>query len=147
MGIVCANYASGRGLWGPCQKMWCGGCYSTHPLDPYPVKRSRDEARALQVDDKDVDRFQVGRNGDHLMMAFQCDLCHFRNMKKRDPRQEHYPDESLLLNIRRANLDIMWSREPSTVAQNRNQYERAARIAQGLEVDEELFGPMGPFPI
>jgi hypothetical protein len=30
-------------------------------------------------------RFKSGRNGDHLLCPFQCDLCHFRNIQGRDP--------------------------------------------------------------
>ena len=57
-------------------------------------------------------------------------------MKKRDPRPGHFLDESLLIDIWRVNLDMMWSHEPSTVEHKFLQFERAARLAQGLELHE-----------
>jgi hypothetical protein len=34
---------------------------------------------------KEGDRFRVGRDGDHLLCPFQCDLCHFQNIQRRLP--------------------------------------------------------------
>jgi hypothetical protein len=59
-----------------------------------------------------------GRNGDNLVCPFQCDLCHFRNIKKRDPFASGLKDLSLLCGIRRANLDAFWTRRPGTVKIN-----------------------------
>ena len=47
---------------------------------------------------------KTARNIDHLLVLFQCDLCHFRNLKQRDPEQGK-GDAFLLRTIRRANLD------------------------------------------
>ena len=40
--------------------------------------------------------FVRARNGDHLMTPFQCDLCHFRNLKKQDPDYGQQQDLVLL---------------------------------------------------
>ena len=30
-GIFCGNFCVGCGQYPPCQMLWCGGCYVTHP--------------------------------------------------------------------------------------------------------------------
>jgi hypothetical protein len=44
-------------------------------------------------------RCMEGRNGDNLLCPFQCDLCHFRNIKKRDPFASDLKDLNLLCGI------------------------------------------------
>ncbi len=46
---------------------------------------------------------------------FQCDRCWFINLKKIEPRKSSFSDVRLLKYIRRANLDMLWSKEPSTI--------------------------------
>ena len=56
------------------------------------------------------------------MVPFQCDVYHFRNIQKRNPDPLKYAKDALALScIRRANLDSVWSREPSTVSRNASQ--------------------------
>ena len=70
-------------------------------------------------EEEDFDLTQAGdkqrhlrdRDSDHLMVPFQCDLCHFRNIAQRDPGQSG-ADVKLIVSIRRATF---WSREPGTV--------------------------------
>jgi hypothetical protein len=87
----------------------------------------------LLVEDEDDKRFMYGRKGDHLMTSFQCDLCHFRNMKRTDPGSTG-KDKLLLIYIRRANLDALWSREPGTVNGNLREAARMARAAEELGI-------------
>ena len=54
------------------------------------------------------------RNGDHLMIPFQYDICHYRSLKEMDPVEDK-EDLTLLRAIRRANLDAFWSRETGTI--------------------------------
>jgi hypothetical protein len=64
-----------------------------------------------------------GRNGDHLMaVPFECDLCHYRNLRKRDPVLTDPRDVYLLTAIRRANLDAFWARAANTVKDNFSWY-------------------------
>ena len=56
------------------------------------------------------------RDGDMLCYPFQCDMCWFINLSKREPSALSYSDERLMGYIRRVNLDLMWSRERGTVA-------------------------------
>ena len=46
----------------------------------------------------------MARNGDHLMIPFQCELYHFRNLKGANPGRRS-EDILLLGKIRRANGD------------------------------------------
>ena len=54
---------------------------------------SPEEAHDLDMDSGDDNLYRAGRNGDHLMgVPFECDMCHFRNMNKRDPVWEKVED-------------------------------------------------------
>ena len=86
--------------------------------------------------------YQKARDGDHLMgVPFECDLCHYRNMRKKDPDFGNSRDVYLLMVIRRANLDACWARASSTVSGNlkravRDNLETAVRT--GLAGSELL---------
>jgi hypothetical protein len=56
---------------------------------------------------QDTGHCLVRRDGDNLVCPFQCDLCHFRNIKKQDPFASDLQDLNLLRGIRRANLDVL----------------------------------------
>jgi hypothetical protein len=88
-----------------------------------------------------------GRNGDNLVTPFQCDLCHFRNLMQRDPVLTLAQDVRIMKLIRRANLDALWSREPTTVSSTLLNCRQGARIAGALGFGSQLFRPMGPFPL
>jgi hypothetical protein len=86
--------------------------------DKYPMKTLvTEDGEAVVWQLQDV-RCMEGRNGDNLVCRFQCDLCHFRNIKKRDPFSSDLRDLRLLCGIRRANLDAFWARIPGTVKSN-----------------------------
>lgn len=89
-------------------------------------------------------RFQTARNGDHLMCPFQCDLCHFRRLKGRDPLYGFRPDDVTLLCIRRANLDAFWSREPDSVRANLREVREILSNGELLGID--MLGELGPYP-
>jgi hypothetical protein len=98
------------------------------------------------AEDDDPGRFKEGREGDHLLCTFQCDGCHFLNIQHRLADVERPADELLLMCIRRASLDAFWSRERSTVGQNRREGIRYASICEtlGMSVDE-AYPRRGPF--
>ena len=93
---------------------------------------------------KDSEDFLKGFNGAHLMQPFQCDLCWFRNLQKRDPVSSSYKDTMLLAHIRRVNLDIIWSR--SKLTNYMSQYRKGIKVCQGLGLTPKHF-PQGPWPI
>ncbi|KAL7468881.1 hypothetical protein ACHAXS_009127 [Conticribra weissflogii] len=132
-----------RGPFPPCMNAWCGDCYVEANDDPFPVqvKLEDEEGDGLVTEAEDAVRFRVGRDGDHLMGApFECDLCHFRNVAKRDPIWEDKKDNYTLLCIRRAILDAFWSRETSTVSAN------LKRLTLDYEASRPLFSVADPLP-
>jgi hypothetical protein len=99
---------------------------------------------------RDKDKFLTARNGDHLMCPFQCDLCHFRNLKDRDPFRDDYLDRNLLMAIRRSNLDSFWGRASSTVSNNLRSMLNTVRTMRedyGVTSDRPYFPPQGPHPL
>ena len=62
-------------------------------------------------------------------VPFECDLCQFVNMNHRYPVPGDSLDDLTLISIRRALLDAVWAREPSTVQGNLNRAMRDHREA------------------
>lgn len=60
-------------------------------------------------------KYMVARPADWVVAPFQCDICWFRNIFNRSPIPRKAGDDLNLALIRRANLDMFWSRETSTV--------------------------------
>jgi hypothetical protein len=135
--------------WQPCRSIYCEGCYRTPDDDPYPIRRAVDEDGLVVESAADADRFKYGRAGDNFMTMFQCDLCHFRNIQERDPVDGDELDVCALRNIRRANMDALWSREPSTVRTNLATLRKFCSYGEGkLGYDTAVLIPtMGPFPV
>ena len=65
-------------------------------------------------------------------IPFECDLCHFRNLTKRNPMWGNPRDEYTLTCIWRANLDAMWARATSTVRANLSRIKLDYGIAVGV---------------
>ena len=100
------------------------------------------------VRDDEDSRFRCARDGDHFMVPFQCQLCHFRNIQQRDPITGHWKDECLMDFIVRANLDAFWSREASTVQANLRGAVRSWKTKDKFSLRENsLFPIMGPHPL
>lgn len=145
-GVFCANFATSRLHWTPCRSVWHGRCYTPHPDEHFYYHVATDEEGFDWRPPEAFTRYRQGRDGDHLVTTFQCDLCCFRNLHRRDPQPDLLADSLLLCAIRRANLDAMWGREPHTV----NATLRAAKnmIAQWTKVGlAPQFPPLGPFPV
>lgn len=93
-------------------------------------------------DKKDKRRFLEARAGDHFMHNFQCDVCVFHNIQKRDPDEAERPEDIYLMTcIRRCNLDALWSKEPTTVENNRRGVLKLAEKAQQLGLTLEQLLP------
>jgi hypothetical protein len=117
--------------------------------DVLPIKRlvSLEDEDAV-IDAKDYDRYVVARAGDHLMVQFQCDLCHFRNIQRRSPEPGSVRDRLLLRCIRRANLDACWARESTTVANNTRNVKKLLEKEATIGVGSGLvMVPAGPCPL
>ncbi len=100
-----------------------------------------EEENGFEVDEEDQERFMHGRYGDHVMgVGFECDVCNFRNINKRDVEWQSKKDLKTLRFIRRASLDVMWSREPETVKGN------FRRLRRDWESATENLSIGNPFP-
>ena len=92
--------------------MWCRGCYVQHTKDNLP-KSGKELGGYWEVGLEG--RYDKGRMGYHVITHFQCNFCHFRNMKERDPTERSNKDERLIISIKRVSLDAFWSIEPGMV--------------------------------
>jgi len=138
-GVFCGNFCYKRGPWKPCQQAWCGPCYTPTDNLGFPIALPTDEEGVTAMDPDDAKRFLQARNGDILVTLFQCDTCHFRNLMGRDPIANLAPDVRVLKLIRRANLDALWSRKPSTATGVLLTCRQGARVASSLGFGTALF--------
>ena len=90
-------------------------------------------------------RFVTARKGDAMMIPFQCDLCHFRNIFGRNPLGSCTTDGETMNYVRRANLDSFWSRQTSTVVANMGQVKQMRKYE--LERGMIIIPERGPFPM
>jgi hypothetical protein len=81
---------------------------------------------------------KVARDGDHLLVPFECDLCIFRKLKSRNPIPGDQEDLLMLACGRRANLDAFWSRAKSTALTN------CDKVAFGIKLLATM-GLLGPY--
>jgi hypothetical protein len=99
------------------------------------------------LEEDDPLRFQEARrDGDHLLTPFQCDVCHFQNVKQRNPVETSHQDQLFMTCIWRATLDSLWSRERGTVNGNRREGERHLSNCEALGISEP-YPTRGPFPL
>jgi hypothetical protein len=118
--------------------------------DSFPVLGAKDLDDALLdeklLEDDNLLRFQEAREGDHLLCGFQCDVCHFIDMKGRAPQTGNVYDSLVLLCVRRASLDTLWARERLTVHSNKMEGVRYLGISWIMGLEEEAYPARGPFP-
>lgn len=147
-GIFCANFSHKRRQFPPCNLAWHGKCYKKHESDKFPVAKLNVGDLDDGCDDpNEVLRYTHARNGDHFMVPFQCDLCHFRNLQGRNPQLHVRQDTALLVAIRRASLDSFWSRETTTVNKNRGALRRLNSISNDNLGLDQVLPPLGPHPV
>jgi hypothetical protein len=117
-GFSCGNFLLAWRNYPPCRSVWCGTCYRESPNNDFPRLDHLQSGSDLEVDSAYTqNRYRCGQDRDHLMgMPFECDLCSFWNVVGRDPDSTNKRDEFTLTAIRRVLLDVMWAREPNTVA-------------------------------
>jgi hypothetical protein len=144
--LACANFSTRRGSFAPCRKMWCAKCYTSDPDVSFYIKQPEDDEGVVWKRRKDTERFTKARRGDHVVCPFQCDLCIFRLLKKRDPDPSSASDRLLLACIRRASLDAFHSREKSTVEGNFGAMKRAIAKSESGGSERRIPSP-GAFPL
>jgi hypothetical protein len=80
--------------------------------------------------------YHFARNGDHLMVPFECDFCILAKLRSGSTGMvEPEKDRLLLACIRRANLDSFWSRATSTVVANGDRVKAALRLSESVGLD------------
>jgi hypothetical protein len=135
--------------------MWCGSCYTSENGPEFPVS----DEENLYVADGDEDRLLAGwkpkpsdqrkyseaRDGDDLMVSFECDFCVFAKITGRSPDMTTCPDLHLMGCIRRVILDAFWSRARSTVSANANRFREMIEMSKTLGF-EPPYDPPGPLP-
>ena len=114
------------------------------PSLKFPVKTGSDMSEGFEIEE-DEDNFMYARKGDEFMTSFQCELCHFRNIQKREPRANS-SDMVVLGFIRRARLDAFWARKPSTVSRNKGLVIKSLEMAEELDLPRP-FPERGPLPL
>jgi hypothetical protein len=109
------------------------------------VWRAKDPVTGEEIiEEGDQRRYVEARLGDSLICPFECDDCVFYRLHHRWPTWEAPNDKYIGAFIRRANLDMFWAREPSTVSQNFREFLEQAKVGQ--DFNYLAFEPMGPFP-
>ena len=93
----------------------------------------------------DMGRFTSARNGDNLMVPFECDFCVFGKLFDHVPDLMNEKDVFAMGCIRRVILDAFWSRARSTVMAN------TAKVREGLMISRKMgmkgpAEPPGPLP-
>ena len=148
-GIICANFGCRINVESVCVSAFHGHCFQQGKTDQFPVLSIRDLDNSLIDDssmvDEDPKRFKEGRDGDHLMVPFQCDVCHFVNIQGRLPQASDEQDRLLLLTIQRVVLDSLWARERSTVTANLGEGRRLARTHAMLGTSWDVMPQRGPY--
>ena len=71
------------------------------------------------------------------MIIFQCELCHFRNLKECNPSNTR-EDILLIRTIRRVNVNAFWSRESGTVEANRRESRKIVAVRNWLGLENVL---------
>ena len=125
--------------------MWCGSCYLRQESDRFHINEPLDEeGHPVYEDASEALRYRIGIDGGHLMSPFQCDTCIFRTLFKRDHRNILGDIENLAI-IRRMNLDVLWSREPSTIKANMRSVAKLISSCESAGFKPEL-PSLGPLP-
>jgi hypothetical protein len=95
----------------------------------FPVTSMVDADGVDLATEAEKTRFKISRAGDHLMTPFQCELCHFYNIYKREPTKYDFEDVEVLEFIHQCCKDALWSRETSTVENNLREAIRGQKAA------------------
>ena len=96
-GIFCANF--GRNVMGfeTCRRTWCGRCYLSNGTLEFHVADLTNSNGEADDEDRvrsgwkprkgDRTQFHTARDGDDLMVAFECNTCVFSKLYKRFPKR------------------------------------------------------------
>jgi hypothetical protein len=135
--------------------MWCGKCYTSAPhpnfftADPDNLFGEDEEGIRLVSGWKpkrsDQGRYRTARDGDDLLVAFECDFCVFEKLYERSSIPVSTADQFGMGCIRRVILDAFWSRSRSTVVSNTARFREIIRNSERLGFEPPYSAP-GPLP-
>ena len=130
-GIFCHNFFSRRGEWTPCLSASCRSCYHIDPGLGFPLNRPlRDESMYYRRMREDENRYLVVRKRDWILAPHQCEKCWFVNLCGCCPDSGILADIQRLELPNRANLDIFWRRDTSTIHEMLGYAKEVARISR-----------------
>jgi hypothetical protein len=121
-----------------------------HVADPDNLfTEDGDEDRLMsgwKIKESDRKRYSEARDGDDLLVPFECDYCVFIKITGRVEKGINDPaDAYLMACIRRVILDAFWSRARSTVASNTRLMREMILLSASLGFDPPVESP-GPLP-
>lgn len=128
--------------------MWCGKCYTSNENLEFFIKGKAEYETEPEGDrerlqavwgsrHQAISDFKHARDGDHLLVPFECDTCVYTKVKGHPPPERVVlrVDELLLATIRRAILDSFWSRASTTVRANKNKVRLALELSATMGLD------------
>ena len=89
--------------------------------------------------------FHEARNGDYLLVPFECDLCIFRKLKDTYPISNTCQDDLLLVCTRRMNLEAFWGQTRLTVQHDKRLVQSTIKFSELIGL-EGLFEYDGSYP-
>ncbi len=107
------------------------------------MKHADEEGNLWHQQRKFEDRHNQGVRGVHVCMPFQCEDCWILNLEGRAVVKER--DEVYLMLLRRANLDAMCSRAPSTIMAHAAAVNRSVKLCAMIGKTPALL-TRGPMP-
>ena len=122
-----------------------------HVADPENLFSEEGDEDRLQAGwrtkESDKRRYSEARDGDDLLIPFECDFCVFAKITGRPLVLENISAEDVFLSkcIRRVTLDAFWSRARSTVAANTRTFREMIALSASLGF-EPPYEPPGPLP-
>jgi hypothetical protein len=81
------------------------------------------------------DDFRRARNGDHLLVPFECDICIYKKLRGCTPEQDARENVVLRACIRQINIDAFWSRATSTVKANTDKTKLALELSESVGLE------------
>jgi len=131
-GSICGNFGALRGLFPVCQNCWHARCYTASSSLEFQIACPENDEGVKWNKTREDYRFLNARKGDMLCCPFQCDYCWHVNLTHRSATVCYAGDARLLGYIRRVNLDMMWSREPTTVQNHLRNLEKGRDVSLEL---------------
>ena len=129
-----------------CQRSWHPSCYKASPLARFHIAKPENDEGVKWKKKKEEQRFVHARKGDMVSSPFQCECCWYANIHKADANPWYPDDARQLAYFKQVNLDVMWSREPSTVLGTLNTLKKAKKASEELGLKHVII-PVGPWPV